>query len=1148
MGRITSNVGLISGIPIQETVEKLIALQARPRDLIVDRNKGLESQQVALTEISAMLLSMQLAARRLGQSTLFQQRTAISSSPDLVSVTASNNAALGVYQFTPLRLAQSHQVISTPIASKTSALPTGSFSFGFGGFVNGDTNLDVLGGGTGLERGKIRITDRSGASAEIDLTRARTTNDVLTAINSNGTISVRAELHGDRLRLVDLSGESVANLRVQEVGGATAASLGLAGINVAASQADGQDVVRLFDQLRLDRLNGGNGVRFDHLLADMEVRFRDSSSPLTIDFARLARSGTRATTTTDALDPNARVVFTAVEGGSAYEDVEIVFEDDANITAGNETVFYDDNDPQDKRLVFKIDAGNTTAAQIRDALNRDATASKAFKAALPSGANGTSAVSVTDTAVTAGPPATATTPGHSGAHAQIAFTAVQPGSGFDDVTIEFQYNPSVNPGEETVQYDDSDPDNKRLVFQINDGGTTAANVIAALNNDPVAGQIFHAANANGNDGSGLILDTDTTITSGGALVEPLAATNELTLGEVLAVLNAADPARLRAEIAPDGDRILLTDLTADNGGTFEVVSLNGSKAAEDLGLAAAASSDTITGGRLFAGFNTALLRNLNGGKGLGTLGTLSLTDRSGASATVDLSTAETLQEVIDAINAAGIGIEAAVNSARNGISLADTTGSTVSNLIVSNVVPASQTAEKLSLAINATVTSVNSQSLRLQSISENTLLSSYNGGAGVTRGTVKLTDTAGVSGTLNLADESIQTIGDVLTAIRRLGIGIEGRINERGDGILLVDTAHGSGTMAASEGSSNTARDLHLLGQMTIQVVDSVPTKVIDGTTTFTVELDGTRTLDDVVSLINSKGVGVTSTLFNDGSLSGSYRFTLLSSKTGTAAELLIDTSNASFNFSEISRAQDALLYYGAGSGPGGVIAASSSNGFADLVGGLSVTILGTSSSSVSVSVSQSDANLTTAVQSFVDSYNKIRTRIDTLTAFNATTGAKGVLQGDSNLQRLEGALAEVLSGRFAGTGAVQSLGVLGIKLGENGQLSFDANALKTRFTNDPTAVEQLFTNANSGVAFRLDELVKQFAASDNALLVKRLETLDNKLITNNERIDVLNVRLDKSRERLLLTFYRLEESIAKIQGNLSALSALQPLKPMVSA
>ena len=49
-----------------------------------------------------------------------------------------------------------------------------------------------LNGGAGVQRGKIRITDRSGAVATIDLSFARTVDDVLQAINSNEDISVTA--------------------------------------------------------------------------------------------------------------------------------------------------------------------------------------------------------------------------------------------------------------------------------------------------------------------------------------------------------------------------------------------------------------------------------------------------------------------------------------------------------------------------------------------------------------------------------------------------------------------------------------------------------------------------------------------------------------------------------------------------------------------------------------------------------------------------------------------------------------------------------------------------------------------------------------------------------------------------------------------
>ena len=59
------------------------------------------------------------------------------------------------------------------------ALGGGTFSFRFGGQVDTALNLDDLNGGAGVARGQIRITDRSGGSAVVDLRYVQTIDDVL---------------------------------------------------------------------------------------------------------------------------------------------------------------------------------------------------------------------------------------------------------------------------------------------------------------------------------------------------------------------------------------------------------------------------------------------------------------------------------------------------------------------------------------------------------------------------------------------------------------------------------------------------------------------------------------------------------------------------------------------------------------------------------------------------------------------------------------------------------------------------------------------------------------------------------------------------------------------------------------------------------
>jgi flagellar hook-associated protein 2 len=88
----------------------------------------------------------------------------------------------------------------------------------------------VLNGTQGVRRGVVRITDREGGTAKIDLTTAVTLDDVLDAINSQSTANVKASVQGDHLVITDLTGAATGTLTVKDLsGGYAAADLGIAG-------------------------------------------------------------------------------------------------------------------------------------------------------------------------------------------------------------------------------------------------------------------------------------------------------------------------------------------------------------------------------------------------------------------------------------------------------------------------------------------------------------------------------------------------------------------------------------------------------------------------------------------------------------------------------------------------------------------------------------------------------------------------------------------------------------------------------------------------------------------------------------------------------------------------------------------------------
>ncbi len=1012
MGTISSDVGLVTGINITDTVNKLIALQAAPRDRLQTKIATLKDQQTALTELTALVLSVQNAGKRLKDISVVGARSVSTGDSKALTVTAASTTAPGAYALSPIQKAQAAQVVSGGFTSRTTAIGAGTLTFRNGPTLNESLTLDQLNGGSGVAAGKIRITDRSGDSSVVDLRNARTIDDVINAINSADGSSISAEVSGDRIKLIDQSG-GTGNLRVQEVGGGrTAADLGLSSINVSAASATGQDVLKLYDGLSLSRLNGGNGISLRDALPDLVVNFRDGSNPLAVDFNRLGHAAQTSTGTTAATNGlNSELRFTSVSTGAASDGVRVKF----------------------------IDSGSVTAR-----------------------------------------------------------------------------------GSETVAYDSG---SKTLTFDIKGGATTADDIVSALGNNPAINAQFTVARAPGSNGTGLVTTNDAALLFGGAEVT---ARKERTLGELVTTINEADPTRLRASISSDGDRLVLTDLTS-GGGSFSVQSSAGGTAAEDLGLTGTAVGGTLTGGRLLPGLKGTLLRTLNGGAGLGTLGQVQLTDRSGATATVNLSSAQTVEDATSLINASGLGLKASINAAGTGLSLVDTTGLSTSNLIVANG-DGTNTATKLGLVANVAANQVAGTALNRQVVSEGTLLSTYNGGGGVPKGSFILTNSQGQQGAINLTTLNPTTVGEVITAINGLGIGVTAKINDAGDGIALVDRAGGAGTLNVREVGSGTSAD-------SLKIKGDAVGGTIQGSTTTTVTVSATDTLDDVVTKINALKSSVTASVYVDAGSDTPFHLSLQSNQSGQVGQLVAEGSTSSLAFSTLAKGQDAILRYS--SNVGSRFITSSSNTFTDVVAGLSVTMNSTAAEPVNVEVAASIDAGSKALQTFVDMYNKLRDKIDKVTSFSTTGGANGVLFGSSDVVRVESLLGSVLSGRLNGVGNVRSLAELGVSFTDSGDLTFDSTKLQDRFAKDPQAITRFFTDDKAGFGKRVDDAIESLAGIKNGSLVNRAAAMQRNVDDLTNRVTALSARLDKNKETMLTTFYNLEQTISKIRSNGNALAAM---------
>lgn len=260
MGTLFSGVGLVSGIDFSTIVNQLIAIEARPRDLLMRRIAELDAQRTAFLDISARILAMQSRISSLAEVTAFRAARATSSNSSVLTATVGQDVSSGSYSFTVRRLASTHQLISDGFRSRDAVLPSGTITIeSAAARVDRATLLDELNGHAGVQRGRFRVIDGDGESAAIDLREAQTLADVVQAINEAGT-AVTARIEGDRLVLADSTGRT---FRVREEdGGHTAADLGFKPGNTSGTdEIVGAPIAYLSGATPLEALNDGNGVR-----------------------------------------------------------------------------------------------------------------------------------------------------------------------------------------------------------------------------------------------------------------------------------------------------------------------------------------------------------------------------------------------------------------------------------------------------------------------------------------------------------------------------------------------------------------------------------------------------------------------------------------------------------------------------------------------------------------------------------------------------------------------------------------------------------------------------------------------------------------------------------------------------------------------
>jgi flagellar hook-associated protein 2 len=252
-----------------------------------------------------------------------------------------------------------------------------------------------------------------------------------------------------------------------------------------------------------------------------------------------------------------------------------------------------------------------------------------------------------------------------------------------------------------------------------------------------------------------------------------------------------------------------------------------------------------------------------------------------------------------------------------------------------------------------------------------------------------------------------------------------------------------------------------------------------------TISIDSSNnSLSGIRDAINASNSSVSATIVNDGTVN---HLVITSKDSGEVNSLKIsvtdsDGTNADAsglsqlaydptasagsgkNMTQLQAAQNAILNID------GIDVIKASNTITDAISGVTLNLLSTSellptggAVSTNLGVASNKEAIKTSVTSFVDAYNKLDTTLRSLTKYDSTGKASGVLLGDATARSVINQLKSVMTKTITSGGTLTSLSQIGVAFQRDGSLALDSTKLDTAITNNFSDIATLFaTSAKS--------------------------------------------------------------------------------------
>ena len=211
-----SSAGIGSGIDVETTIGKLLAIEKRPLTTLQTKATTIDSKISAFGSVKSQISTLSDAVTALSKAATWTAKSVSSSNSTAVSasVTAGSDASLSSLSVSVSQLARAQSVASAAVASGT-GVGSGSLSIQLGTWSSGASPS---------------FTEGAGAAVSVSIDASDSMANIATKINAAGagvTATVLKDLSGERLMLRSSTTGEAAGFRVQATDDGSSGGVGL---------------------------------------------------------------------------------------------------------------------------------------------------------------------------------------------------------------------------------------------------------------------------------------------------------------------------------------------------------------------------------------------------------------------------------------------------------------------------------------------------------------------------------------------------------------------------------------------------------------------------------------------------------------------------------------------------------------------------------------------------------------------------------------------------------------------------------------------------------------------------------------------------------------------------------------------------------